>query len=300
MSLPAPKPEPEIEAELAAAIDPWLEHMRWRHDFAEWRQRRLWQEQKQESTLNNLRSFLRRTAKTNGSGNDKTGVDILAGKSILDLGCGMGGLATALALAGAQVHALDFNSQYCAITRLRGRRYGLDLPAVNAAGESLPFRSDQFDVVFCLDVLEHAREPENLFPEIQRCLKPGGIVYVTAINRFAFRDPHYHARFVNWLPRSWSASYLRITGRVKDNSRFVDRQTLTEMHYYQYGKFKQLFARHGLSEPCDISESKLGNPLSGWKGMLQRSGLLNVSYRMYRSCYKSTFVVTATKKFSGI
>lgn len=297
ITLRAPEParleakQQEVEAALAAAIDPWLEHMRWRRDFETWRAGRLWQEKKQVSTVNHLREFLCSTANGDSGGR----AEVLTSKSILDLGCGMGGLSTALALAGARVQSLDFNSDYCRITQLRGQRYGLVLSPVNGAGEALPFRDARFDVIVCLDVLEHVRAPERLLAEIGRCLKPGGLCHITAINRFAFRDPHYHVRFVNWLPRRMSKSYLRIIGRVKDNSRFRDQQSLADMHYYRYGQLKKLFVRCGLSEPVDVTELKLtGNP-SGWKSVLKRVGLLSAAYRAYRSLFKTTYTLMATK-----
>jgi 2-polyprenyl-3-methyl-5-hydroxy-6-metoxy-1,4-benzoquinol methylase len=285
---------------LAAAIDPWLEHMRWRADFDQWRERRLWQENTQTSTLNNLRSFLSaaETKSIDGQTRPASGSptkDYLAGRSVLDLGSGMGGLSTALALAGAEVLPLDFNSAYCHITRLRGMRYGLNLAPVNGAGESLPFATAQFDIIVCMDVLEHVQDPEKVVAEISRCLKPGGLCQVTAINRFAFNDPHYHLRFVNWLPRRLAPAYIRLAGRAKDNSRFADRQTLDEMHYYRFGQLKKLFARHGLSGFLDAGEIKLKRRLAGWKGLLQRTGLLKVGYPAYRSLYKSTYVVMAVK-----
>jgi len=282
--------DPEIEAALTAAIDPWLPHMHWRADFAAWRQDRLWQERLQLKTLQNLRRFL--TAYTTSTDNQEP----LAGKLILDLGCGMGGLATALALAGAEVQATDFNEQYCNITRLRGMRYDLNLSPINAAGEALPFRDGSFDAILCLDVLEHVRDPEVLLAEISRCLKPGGFCHLTAINRFAFRDPHYHVRFVNWLPRGLSSSYLRLVVRAKDNTRFKDRQTLSEMHYYRYGQLRKLFARHGLSAPVDLGEINLRRRARGLKKVLKQVGLLESSYRIYRGVWKSTFAVMVTKR----
>lgn len=293
--------ETEINRELEAAIDPWLEHMRWRADFAEWREGRLWQEKKQQGTLNHLRAFLRFAGQLNGNGSgemaaDSQPKDALSGRLILDLGCGMGGLTTALALSGASVQPLDFNPHYCRITRLRGTRYGLDFSPVNAAGEHLPFADERFDLIVCMDVLEHVQDPEKLLSEINRCLKPGGLCQLTAINRFAFRDPHYHVRFVNWLPRSLSEHYLRLVGRAKDNARFADRQTLREMHYYRYGQLEKLFARHGLSGLIESGELKLKKPLSGWKGLLQRSRLLGLVYKTYRSFYKSTYIIVAVKK----
>jgi 2-polyprenyl-3-methyl-5-hydroxy-6-metoxy-1,4-benzoquinol methylase len=290
----------EINRELEAAIDPWLEHMRWRTDFAQWREGRLWQEKKQQGTLNHLRSFLRVADKQNGNGSaGSQPKDSLTGRLVLDLGCGMGGLTTALALSGASVQPLDFNPSYCRITRLRGTRYGLDFSPVNAAGEYLPFADGHFDLIVCMDVLEHVRDPERLLSEISRCLKPGGLCQLTAINRFAFRDPHYHVRFVNWLPRRLSETYLRLVGRAKDNARFADRQSLREMHYYRYGQLAKLLARHGLSSLIESGELKLKRPLAGWKGLLQRSRLLGLVYKTYRSCYKSTYIVAAKKSVPG-
>lgn len=281
----------DIDREIEAAVDPWLEHMRWRADFDRWREGRLWQEKRQKGTLNNLRAFLRATRLGEGSKDD----EVLAGRLVLDLGCGMGGLSTALALAGARVCSVDFNASYCHITRLRGRRYGLDLPSINAAGEALPFPDSHFDVIMCVDVLEHVRDPEALLAEISRCLKPGGLCQITAINRFAFRDPHYHARFVNWLPRGLSGAYLRLVGRAKDNARFADRQTLREMHYYTYRGLERLLARHGLASFVESGELKLRRRLGGWKGLVQRAGLAGVAYRTYRAAYKSTYVGAAVK-----
>lgn len=276
----------DVDGELEAAIEPWLEHMRWRADFEGWREGRLWQEKRQQGTLKNLRAFLRAAE----------GEDTLAGRLVLDLGCGMGGLSTALALEGADVRSVDFNRHYCHITRLRGMRYGLELAPINAAGEALPFPDAHFDIVMCVDVLEHVRDPEALLSEISRCLKPGGLCQITAINRFAFRDPHYHARLVNWLPRRAADAYLRLFGHAKDNARFKDRQTLQEMHYYTYRGLERLLARHGLSGLAESGELKLKKSLKGWKGLLQRTGLAGLAYKTYRGLYKSTYVCMTVKR----
>lgn len=289
----------DVDGELEAAIEPWLEHMRWRSDFEAWRDGRLWQEKRQQGTLKNLRAFLKVSSHSDGARkfeNDKPGGDSLAGRLVLDLGCGMGGLSTALALEGADVRSVDFNRHYCHITRLRGLRYGLELAPINAAGEALPFPDAHFDIVMCVDVLEHVRDPEALLSEISRCLKPGGLCQITAINRFAFRDPHYHARLVNWLPRRAADAYLRLFGHAKDNARFKDRQTLREMHYYTYGGLERLLARHGLSGLVESGELKLERSLKGWKGLLQRAGLAGLAYKTYRGLYKSTYVCMAVKR----
>ena len=118
---------------------------------------------------------------------------------------------------------------------------------------------------------------------------------VIGAKKFAFRDPHYHARFVNWLPRRLATPYLRLAGVVKDNTRFADRQTLEEMHYYRYGQLRRLFAREGFANLLDAGEMKIKQHLPGWKGMLQKTGLLPVCYSTYRSLIKSTYLVMAVK-----
>src|SRR5207302_3486746 len=125
-------------------------------------------------------------------------------KSLLDLGAGMGGLSVAVMLEfaseGLELYAMDYNPDYCNIARLRARRYGLQLPIVVAAGENLPYPDVSFEVVACLDVLEHVGDVETVLMEVYRVLKPGGIVLTTVPNRRAFRDPRYRLPFINWLP----------------------------------------------------------------------------------------------------
>jgi 2-polyprenyl-3-methyl-5-hydroxy-6-metoxy-1,4-benzoquinol methylase len=182
----------ELDTALAAAIDPWLEHMRWRTDFAQWREGRLWQEKKQANTLNHLRSFLQLAAgESNGSGGDS-----LAGRRVLDLGSGMGGLSTALALAGAHVLPLDFNRDYCRITRLRGRRYDLDLSPVNGAGEALPFAADYFDIILCMDVLEHVQQPEKVLAEIISQFRDDKVLIFKKRRRHNYRRKKGHRQYL--------------------------------------------------------------------------------------------------------
>jgi len=68
-------------------------------------------------------------------------------------------------------------------------------------GEQLPFK-DSFDIVTCWDVLEHVQDPERVLREINRVLKSQGRLFITVVNKYAIRDPHYHLAFINWLPNS--------------------------------------------------------------------------------------------------
>ncbi len=273
------------EARLAALIDRWTAHMRWRADFVSWRDRRLWQERYQAERLQQLADFC----------------GPVAGRHVLDLGCGMGGLTVALRQAGARVVGHEPNRAYGAICTLRAARYGLSLPFVAAVGEALPFRDGAFDIVVCLDVLEHADSLERTLAEIARVLAPGGQAIVTATNRFVFRDPHYHLRGINWLPRPWAEALIRRRGRGKDVAAFTDRQALSAMHYVTYGGFAARCRALGFATEDARERRVRSGPLGGKVrfarpiAALRRLGLATLAYRAYRTLFLGTFEVHLTR-----
>lgn len=230
-------PNAEIERALEHQIEPWLAHMRWRADFAEWRTRRLWQENYQREAIAEVMQYAPQH-----------------NARVLDLGAGMGGFAVAMQRAGAQIVAFDYNFAYCEITRTRAQRYALNLPALVGAGEALPFAGKCFDVVTCWDVLEHVQNPNALLSEIARVLDDNGIAFMTVINRYALVDPHYHLRGVNYLPRALGEKYIQLRQRTK-NSALRDKQKLSEMHYYTFGAFEKFAARFGF-QILDLNRAK--------------------------------------------
>ncbi len=276
----------DAEGLLVASIEPWLKHMRWRADFATWRERRINQECYQEQRLRQLEE-------TAGP------IDRLM---ILDVGAGMGGFAVAARLRGALVAACEFNPDYCRVIRLRAARYQLPLPVFNAVGEALPFADAGFNTVVCWDVVEHVRAPEEMLAEFRRVLAPRGVVLVTVINRWAWKDPHYHIRGLNWLPRRWAERLIERRGRSKAGARFADMQQLSEMHYYSYSAFARLAKTHGFSVQ-DLRERALraGTLVSPKPGrrlvraILRRLGVELFAYRLQRQWYTGMFELALTK-----
>jgi ubiquinone/menaquinone biosynthesis C-methylase UbiE len=271
------------EEMLTALIDRWTEHMRWRKNFQRWREDRLWQE---DCQMPRIRAIEREC----GS---------LGGKRVLDIGSGMGGFLIAAARNAMHVVGLEPNVDYCMITRLRGARYGLIPSVVRSVGETLPFPDQSFDVVLAQDILEHVRDPDATLREMRRVVRPGGIALVTVINRFAWRDPHYHLRGINWLPRPLGEAIVERIGRSKRGARFTDNQRLTEMYYDTFGGFAARATTMGFVA-TDMKESLLMHPTptdatstrhAALKRALRRYGLLRAAYRLHRSAVASTFEV---------
>jgi ubiquinone/menaquinone biosynthesis C-methylase UbiE len=280
-----------LEARLVEAIEPWLQHMKWRADFDSWRERRIWQEEHQEANLRDVRSVL--------------GLRI-SGVRLLDLGAGMGGLSVALLRelgdAGLTVQATDYNPSYAQIARLRARRYGLDLPITVAAGEMLPYADVLFDVVLCLDVLEHVQDVEAVLSETYRVLKPGGVALATVPNRRAFRDPHYHLPLINWLPTPLADRIIERAGRSKSGGPLQDRQEHSELNTYTWRAFARLASGVGFQVRDQVRHRIMSGEvrqLHGWRRTLlagvRRLRVLDPLYRVYRYGWQGTYQVMLVK-----
>jgi SAM-dependent methyltransferase len=288
-TLPEPTLDQQREAELVGRIDHWLAHMTWRPDFARWREGRIWQERQQGERLRLIERY-------GGP---------LAGRRVLDLGSGMGGTSVALALAGAAPLAFEYNRAYCDIIGLRAARYAARLPVINGAGERLPFADACFDLAIAWDVVEHVQDPELLLAELARVLRPGGRALLTVINRYAFRDPHYHIPLLNWLPRPLAEALIDRRGRSKGGAAFSDRQKLSEMHYYTMAGFRRRAAAYGF-RVGDIGEDRVRRgegSASGLKGrardLLRYFGLALPAYIAYRTLFQGTFELLLVRDECG-
>ena len=129
----------------------------------------------------------------------------LAEKRVLDIGCGGGILAEALAHHGATVTAIDKAEASLSVAKLHLLESQLDISYLDSTAEEFAeARPAQFDVVTCLEMLEHVPDPSSVVAACQRLVKPGGLVFFSTINRnpksylFAIIGAEY---LLNLLPR---------------------------------------------------------------------------------------------------
>ncbi|MCD8548131.1 MAG: bifunctional 2-polyprenyl-6-hydroxyphenol methylase/3-demethylubiquinol 3-O-methyltransferase UbiG [Aeromonadaceae bacterium] len=108
----------------------------------------------------------------------------LFGKQVLDVGCGGGILAEAMALRGGQVLGLDMGREPLQVARLHALETGVELSYQQGTAEELAAqRPGQFDVVTCMEMLEHVPDPASVVQACARLVKPGGKVFFSTINR---------------------------------------------------------------------------------------------------------------------
>ena len=108
----------------------------------------------------------------------------LAGSRVLDVGCGGGLLSEAMARAGAKVTALDLAPELVKVARLHALESGVEVDyrvqPVEALASAEP---GSFDVVTCMEMLEHVPDPGAILAACATLLRPGGRLFVSTINR---------------------------------------------------------------------------------------------------------------------
>lgn len=134
----------------------------------------------------------------------QSSVDI-KGKSILDVGCGGGILSESLAKEGAFVTGIDRGEKVLQIAKLHAKESGIKIDYQHTNIEDFhKGTKEKFDVITCLEMLEHVPDPNSIVNVCSMLLKPGGKVFFSTINRnlkaflFAIVGAEY---ILNLLPK---------------------------------------------------------------------------------------------------
>ncbi len=138
----------------------------------------------------------------------------LAQKKVADVGCGGGILSESLAVAGADVTGIDLAEKALKVAELHSVETGVSVRYMNIAAEHLAEREPaQYDLVTCMEMLEHVPDPASVVRACSNLVKPGGHVFISTLNRnlksFLFaivgaeyllrmlpRGTHEHSKFI--------------------------------------------------------------------------------------------------------
>jgi ubiquinone/menaquinone biosynthesis C-methylase UbiE len=196
----------------------------------------------------------------------------LAGKRVLDVGCGFGGSLVSLGARGASCVGIDPSHDELQMCRERLRLHGVNARLVVGSGHDLPFPNASFDIVICTEVLEHIQQRERLVADMARVLAPGGLAYAAFPNllsvRNALKDPHYHLSGVTLMPLLLADRYTRMR-----RGRPYEVEVLPVAWW-----IARMFARHGVDvHELNTSEAVLLAKLETPSSIRAAAGRLLVS-----------------------
>lgn len=173
----------------------------------------------------------------------------LAGKKAVDVGCGGGLLSEGMAQRGAHVTGIDMGEAPLSVARLHGLESGITVDYQQITVEQLagdPEHAGQYDLVTCLEMLEHVPDPGSVVKACAALLKPGGHMFVSTINRnpksflFAIVGAEYVLRLLPKGTHEWR-KFIR-PSEMSDYLRHADLDVsdLTGMTYNPLTKVYRL------------------------------------------------------------
>ena len=182
-----------------------------------------------------------------------TGAGRLAGRRILDIGCGAGLLSEALTTMGAEVTGIDPAEANIDVARAHAANGGLGIDYRVTTAEALPADTPLFDAVLAMEVVEHVADRPLFLRTAASLVKPGGLLILSTLNRtmksfaLAIVGAEYLLR---WLPRgthSWDQFVTpeELTKELRDAGLAIfDRTGVT---------YNPLFGEWRTSTDCDVN-----------------------------------------------
>ena len=170
----------------------------------------------------------------------------IAGKTVLDVGCGGGILAESMARRGAAVTGIDLSDKALSIARLHLLESGASVGYRKVSAEELADEAaGSFDLVTCMEMLEHVPDPASVVQACATLVKPGGWVFFSTLNRnpksFLLAIvgaeyvlnmlPHGTHEYAKMIRPSELAGFCRAAGLTVSHSRGLSFNPLTQRYW---------------------------------------------------------------------
>lgn len=171
----------------------------------------------------------------------------LSGLTALDIGCGGGLIAEPLARMGAAVTGIDPAERNIAIAKGHAEPQGLQINYRAVRVEDLVARGETFDLVTCLEVIEHVPDVPAFIDQCARVVRPGGIIFFSTINRnlkawaLAIVGAEYVLR---WLPKGTHQYERLVTPEEMTAACTAAGLTVPRLEGMTYNPLRDTWSRH--------------------------------------------------------
>jgi 2-polyprenyl-6-hydroxyphenyl methylase/3-demethylubiquinone-9 3-methyltransferase len=178
----------------------------------------------------------------------------LEGKTVIDVGCGGGILAESMAMRGAKVTGIDMGEAPLSVAKLHQLESAVEVDYRRITAEEMADeQAGQFDIVTCMEMLEHVPNPASTIAACARLVKPGGHVFFSTINRnpkaylFAVIGAEY---VLNLLPKGTHEYDKFITPAELDQ---WSREAGLQVHDMTGMSYNPLTKRYKLGADLDVN-----------------------------------------------
>ena len=165
--------------------------------------------------------------------------------NLLDIGCSTGIMTNEYSKHFKEVIGLDLDSKAISYAQKKFEKKGLTF--ICKPIEEKNFEENVFDVITCSHIYEHVPDDKILLDKIFKLLKPGGVCYFAAGNKFQVVEPHYKLPFLSYFPKKIANFYIRL---------FTKEKKYYENHK-SYSELKALVSRF---EIIDYTLEVINNP----------------------------------------
>lgn len=162
----------------------------------------------------------------------------ILGRRILDVGCGGGILTEALAQQGAIVTGIDLSAELIKAAQQHALQMDLTIDYQVSSAEAITTKKIQYDIVTCMELLEHVPDPAQLIQDCAKLLKPQGFLFFSTINRNvkSFFYTILGAEYIcNWLPKGTHSyeKFIRPSELVAwSNAAKLDLRNMQGLQYH--------------------------------------------------------------------
>jgi len=169
----------------------------------------------------------------------------LAGKKVIDIGCGGGVLSESMAKKGAVVTGIDLSEKALKVADLHSLESGVDVRYQHISAEDMALAEPgQYDVVTCMEMLEHVPDPASIVRAAATLVKPGGHLFFSTLNRnpksylFAIIGAEYVLRmlprgthdYAKFLTPAELSQFVRSAGLQVDGLKGLTYNPLTKIY----------------------------------------------------------------------